>query len=127
MLPLGPRGEVRRGVAVSIYGQAAPVAAVRDPDLPAVPRLLVDDLPGEFCPARIGDGAGQVLVANQVGDGEVLQRQPVVGLDELAGDLMQEASTDIGDASVLLGQAAGNLGAIVGVELGARRGPAAPP
>jgi hypothetical protein len=29
-----------------------------------------------------------VLVAEEVGDGEVLQTEPVVGLDELAGDMM---------------------------------------
>ena len=54
-----------------------------------MPRLLVGELPGEFRPAGITDRAGEVAVADQVGDGEVLQAQPVVGLDELAGDLMQ--------------------------------------
>jgi len=68
-----------------------------------------------------------VAVADEVGDGEVLQAQPVVGLDELAGDLIQEAPTGIGDAGVLLGEAMGSLAAIVGVELGTGQSPAAAP
>jgi hypothetical protein len=114
MMLLGPGGEVRGGVAVPVHHQPATVAAkgplgqphsllegpaarttlgrwepaVGDQHLPAPPHLLVVELAGELRPAGIGDGAGQVLVADEVGDGEVFQAQPVVGLDEPAGDLM---------------------------------------
>jgi hypothetical protein len=42
-----------------------------------------------------------VPIGHEVSDGEVFQAEPVVGLDELAGNLVEEASTDIGDAGVL--------------------------
>jgi hypothetical protein len=41
-----------------------------------------------------------VLVADEVGDGEIFQAQPVVCLDELAGNLVQEASTNVGDSGI---------------------------
>jgi hypothetical protein len=63
-----------------------------------------------------------VLVADEVGDGEVFQAQPVVGLDELAGDLMEEASTHVGDAGMLAGQPPRRLGAVVGVRPGSGYG-----
>jgi hypothetical protein len=34
-----------------------------------------------------------VLVADEVGDGEVFDDQPAVGLGKVAGDLVQEASS----------------------------------
>jgi hypothetical protein len=68
-----------------------------------------------------------VLVAHEVGDGEVFQAQAVVGLDELAGDLVEEASTGIGDAGVLLGKPTGDLGVVAGAALGAGQGPTAAP
>jgi hypothetical protein len=114
MVLLGPGGEVRGGVAVPVHHQAALVAAedslgqpdslleipaartslgrwepaVGDQHLPAPPHLLVAELAGELRPAGIGDGVCQVLVADEVGDGEVFQAQPVVGLDEPTGDLV---------------------------------------
>jgi hypothetical protein len=37
----------------------------------------------------------------------VFERQPAVGVGELAGDLMKEAATDAGNTMVLSGQQAG--------------------
>jgi hypothetical protein len=53
-----------------------------------------------------------VLVADEVVDGEILQTQPVVGLDELTGDLVQKAATNIGNAGVVAGQLPDCLGLI---------------
>jgi hypothetical protein len=53
-----------------------------------------------------------VLVADEVGDGEVFQAEPVVGLDELAGDRMEEAAAGVGDPGVLAGQPPDRLGPI---------------
>jgi hypothetical protein len=60
----------------------------------------------------INDRAGQVLVAKEVGYGEVLQAEPVVGLDELAGDIMKKASPDVGDTGMLARQPQSCLGPI---------------
>jgi len=62
--------------------------AVTDDHFCPEPGRLVAELAGELGPAGITDCASQVLVAEEVGDGEVLQTEPVVGLDELAGDMM---------------------------------------
>jgi hypothetical protein len=127
VVALGPGGEVGGGVAVPVDDQ--PTAATVELPLgqphllldqpaaraglggwePAVtgdqlgpePGRLVAKLAGEFGPGGVTDGAGQVPVGHEVGDGEVFQTEPVVGLDELAGNRVEEASTDIGDAGVL--------------------------
>ena len=74
----------------------------------AEPGRLVAELAGKLGPGGVADGTGQVPVADEVGDGKVFQTEPVVSLDELAGDLMEEASADVGDAGVLCGTAAGS-------------------
>jgi hypothetical protein len=61
-------------------------------------------LPGQLGPGGVTDGAGESSVAEQVGDGEVFQAKPIVGLDELAGDLVQEVPAHVGDARVFPGQ-----------------------
>jgi hypothetical protein len=66
-------------------------------DHPAA-RLAVRGLGmGALGPGGVANGAGQAPVGHEVGDGEVFQREPVVGLDELAGDLVEEISTDVGE------------------------------
>src|SRR5919108_3198456 len=98
---LGPGGEIGGGVAVPVSEQtAAPAAegpfgqphalpeqpaaradlgrrepAVGDHHLPAKPDLLVADLPGEFRPAGVGDGAGETLISGEVGSRKVFQAQ----------------------------------------------------
>jgi hypothetical protein len=54
-----------------------------------------------------------------VGDGEVLDGQLGVGLDKLARDLVKEASPQVSNASVHLGQASAGLDAVAGARLGA--------
>jgi hypothetical protein len=124
---LAPGGEVGGGVAVAIDDQAATGAAkdplgqphllldrsaprarlggrkpaITDNQLGSEPRRLVGELPGQLGPSGIADSAGQAPVGHEIGDGEVFQTEPVVGLDELAGDLVEEVAAHVGDASVL--------------------------
>ena len=86
----------------------------------AVPSRFVAELPGQFGPGGVTDGAGKLSVAKQVGDGEVFQAKPIVGLDELAGDLVQKAPAPVGNAGVLSGQPPDGLGVVGGSGLGAR-------
>jgi hypothetical protein len=75
----------------------------RGVDHPAA-RLAVRSLGmGALGPGDIADGTGQTPVGNEVGDGEVFQTEPVVGLDQLAGHLVEKVSTDVGNAGVLPG------------------------
>ena len=83
-------------------------------------RRFVADLASELGPGGIADGTGHVLVADKVGDGKVFQTQPVVSLDELTGDLMQEASANPADAGMVSGQPADRLHVVAGTGLGTR-------
>jgi hypothetical protein len=76
-------------------------------------------LAGELSPGCVADGTGQVPVAEEIGDGEVFQAEPIVGLDKLSGNLVQIVLTDIGDASVLSRQPPDHLGAVGGAGLSA--------
>jgi hypothetical protein len=76
-------------------------------------------LAGELGPCGVADGTGEVPIAKEIGDGEVFQAEPVVGLDELIGDLMQIVLTDVGDASVLSRQPPDHLGMVGRARLGA--------
>jgi hypothetical protein len=67
--------------------------AVTDDQLGAQPGRLIAELATELRPGGIGDRAGEVLVADEVGNGEVFDDQPAVGLGEVAGDLVEEASS----------------------------------
>jgi hypothetical protein len=64
-------------------------------------------------PSGVAISAGEMPVGHEVGDGEVFQAEPVVGLDELAGDAMSEGSTRIGHSGVLAGTPPDRLGPIV--------------
>jgi len=70
------------------------------------------ELTGKLGPGGVADGTGKVPVAEEVGDGEVFQAEPVVGFDKLVGDLVQEALTHIGDAGVVSGQPPNHLGVV---------------
>ena len=143
---LGPGGEVSGGIAVPVYNEPAAVAAehplaqlhwrrdpptlragpggwhpaVTDDQFSAKPIRFVVELPGQLGPGGVTDGAGESSVAEQVGDGEVFQAKPIVGLDELAGDLVQEVPAHVGDACVFPGQSPDGLGVVGGSGLGAR-------
>jgi hypothetical protein len=99
MMLLSPGGEVGGGVAIPVHHQPAAVAAkepigqpqllldepaaragpgrgqpaVGGQHLPTAPRLLVAQLTAQLGPAGVADRAGQLLVADEVGDGEALQ------------------------------------------------------
>jgi hypothetical protein len=67
--------------------------AVTDDQLGVQPGRLVAELATELRPGYVADRAGEVLVADEVGNGEVFDDQPAVGLGKVAGDLVQEASS----------------------------------
>src|SRR4029453_92904 len=71
--------------------------AVTDDQFSAVPNRFVAELPRQLGPSGVTDGAGELSVAEQVGDGEVLQAKPFVGLDELRGDIVQQAPAHVGE------------------------------
>jgi hypothetical protein len=113
-MTLGPSGEICCGMAIPITGQPAAVAAehplsqpdsrldspatrtglggwkppVTDDQFTPEPGCLVAELAGELGPSGVANSAGEMPVGHEVGDGEVFQAEPVVGLDELAGDAM---------------------------------------
>ena len=146
---LGPGGEIGGGVAVPVHDQPASTAVERprpqrqllhDPStdgaglgrrepavahhqLPSAPGGLVAKLAGELCPGGVGDGSGEVPVADQICHGEIFDGQPTVGLGELAGDLMKEASADVGDAMVLPSQRTNGFRPVSGTPPGARERP----
>ena len=150
---LGPGGEIRGGVAVAVHDQPATIAAegpcpqrhlLRDPATPRTglgrgkpalayhqvapePGRLVSKLTSELRPSGIGDGSSEALVADQVGHRKVFKGQPAVGLGELAGDLMKEASTDPGNTMVLSGEQAGRFCPVSGSPLSACDPAGAPP
>jgi hypothetical protein len=143
---LGPSGEVGGRIAVPVCNESAAMApehplaqlhrrcdpptlragpggwepAVTDDQFSAVPNRFVAELPRQLGPSGVTDGAGELSVAEQVGDGEVFPAKPIVGLDELAGDLVQEAPAHVGDARVFPGQSPDGLGVVGGSGLGAR-------
>jgi hypothetical protein len=87
--------------------------------LRAEPSRFVAELPGQLSPSGVTDGAGELSIAEKVGDGEVFQAKPIVSLDELAGDLVQEAPAHVGDAGVFPGQSPDGLGVVGRSGLGA--------
>jgi hypothetical protein len=135
VVALGPGGEVRGRIAVPVRRKTTTATAegsLRQSDRlaqrpalraglggcePAIagdqfgaqPRCLVAELAAKLRPGGITDCAGEMLVACEVGDGEVLDGQLGVGLDKLARDLVKEASPQVSNASMLLGQASAGL------------------
>jgi hypothetical protein len=75
--------------------------------------LLVLDEPGELSPPGIGDRAGQAVVGQHPGHIQVLDDDPVVGLDQLVGHLVQEVSPNIGDVVVMSRQFGGGIVSVV--------------
>ena len=78
-------------------------------ELAAAPGLLVAQQAGELGPAGIGDGSGQPVVGQHPGHVEVLDDEPVVGLDQLVGHLVQEMAAHIGDVMVVTAQPGGGV------------------
>jgi hypothetical protein len=101
--------------------------AVADHQLAPEPGRLVSKLAGELGPRGIGDGFGEALVADQVGDGKIFDGQLAVGLGKLARDLMKEVSPNVGNPNVLLGQHTSGFHLVLGTALGARELAGEPP
>jgi hypothetical protein len=91
------------------------------------PGGLVPKLAGQLGPRSIGDGLGEALVADQVGHRKIFDGQPAVGLGELARDLMEEASANVGNAVVLPGQRANGFQPVSRTPLSARERVRTPP
>jgi hypothetical protein len=79
-------------------------------------------LTAKFRPCGIFDGASEAVVADEVIDGKVLDRQPGVVLDQLARDLVEEGATSIRYAGMFACQPSGGLAAVAGSRLGSRQG-----
>jgi hypothetical protein len=105
-----PDCEVRGGVAIPVYDEAAPVAAedplgkrqalvdhlatgagpgrgepaITDYQLATEPVGFIAELAGKLRPAGVSDGPGKVLALDEVRNSEVLYGKPAVGLGELA-------------------------------------------
>jgi len=63
-----------------------------------------------------------VAVTDEVCDSEIFDGQPAVGLGELGGDLVKEASSHVGDTGMLAGEPPGGLGPVARASLCARQG-----
>jgi hypothetical protein len=98
------------------------VPAVAHDEIRAEPSSLVRDLTGEFRPCRIFDGPSEAVVADEVVDGKVLDRQTGVVLDQLARDLMEERATSIRYTGMFPCQLAGGLAVVTASLLGSRKG-----
>jgi hypothetical protein len=81
------------------------VPAVDNLDCTAPPSLFVAQLAGELAPARIADGLREPAVSHHASHVEILDNQPVVGLNQRVGYLMQEMTADVGDTAMMLAQA----------------------
>jgi hypothetical protein len=84
---------------------AGGVPAVDNLDCTAPPSLFVAQLAGELAPARIADGLREPAVSHHASHVEILDNQPVVGLNQRVGYLMQEMTADVGDTAMMLAQA----------------------
>jgi hypothetical protein len=119
---LAPAGEIHRGVAVAVHAMSAGagehavsqgevvadvaalaaelagwIPAVGDDHLAIAPGLFVVQQPGVFCPPGIRDRPGEAMVGQHPRDVQIFDDEPVVGLDQRIGDLMQEMPPDAGD------------------------------
>jgi hypothetical protein len=137
---LGPGGEVGRGVAVSVHhestgiavkdplGQRHPLSepstlragparrepAVANDQLRAKPFGFVGELTCELRPCGVRDSAGKAVVAVEIVDGEILDGQPGVVLDQLTRDFMEEILASVGNPDVLATESHCGFGAVVG-------------
>ena len=62
--------------------------------------------------AITGKSPGQATIAHHPGDVEVFDDEPIVGLDQLVGHLVQEMAAHVGDVIVMPGQLRGGLAAV---------------
>ncbi len=67
----------------------------------APPGLLVAQQPGELCPPGIGDRPGNAMVGQHPSNVQIFDDEPVVGLDQRVGDLVQEVPPNVSDVIVV--------------------------
>lgn len=76
-------------------------------------RLFVSKHPSGLRPAGIGDGPGEAAVGQHSLDVEVVDDEPVVGLDQLVGYLVQEMAAHIGDTVMMPTQPGSGICAVL--------------
>jgi hypothetical protein len=72
--------------------------------LPATPALFVGQDACELAPGGVADRPGEPVVGQHPCHIEVFDREPVVGLDQLVGDLVQEMLADVAHTMVVAAQ-----------------------
>jgi len=77
------------------------IPAIRHCNHAVTPSLLVVDQPGELPPSGIRNSSGESVVRHHAGDVQIFEDEPVVGLDQLAGDLVKEMPANVADTMVM--------------------------
>jgi hypothetical protein len=98
--------------AAARTGLARRKPAVSDQQLPAPPALFVGHLAAQFGPASVSNRTRQVAVEHHASHVQVFHDQPIVGLDQLGGDLVQIVAPLVGDVGVVAAQPPDDLGPI---------------
>nr|WP_228538179.1 hypothetical protein [Nocardia sp. XZ_19_385] len=126
VMSLAPGSEVYSGIEITVQAMPAPtgvhpvrqcqflvdIPAGRTPptggeppissrDLTATPLLLVGDLASELAPSGVADRTGEVVVARHSRNVQVLEDEPVVGIDQCVRDLVQKMGADIADTMMM--------------------------
>jgi len=139
MIGLAPTGQVDRGVGVAVSGMstaageypigqrqiavdvtagraqlARRIPTLSREELAAAPGLFVAQQPGELGPTRIGNSAGQTMVARHPRYVQVFDDEPVVGLDQLIGHPVQEMPAHVGDVMVVPPESGGGVSTVTG-------------
>ncbi|KLO27800.1 hypothetical protein ABW16_14505 [Mycolicibacter heraklionensis] len=70
-------------------------------------------LAGELSPARVSDSAGESAIGQHPRGVQIFDDEPVVGLDQLVGDPVEEMLANVRSAVVMPGQLAGSVAAVM--------------
>lgn len=92
---------------------AAGEPAVDHDEFAPVPGALVLQHRAQVRPGRVGDGARELAVPQQVADGQVLDHDRLVLTDEPSGELVEEVPPPVGDPCVDAGNATAGLDPVV--------------
>jgi hypothetical protein len=108
-------GQLQVGIAATADRAelARRVPAVGSFNFAAAPGVFVAQLAGEFGPGRVTDGLSEPMVSQHPGHVEVFEDEPVVGLDQRVGDLMQEVAADVGDTVMVSTQSGYRITTVV--------------
>src|SRR2546430_770615 len=99
----GGQAQLRQPVPACRAGLAGGIPAVDDNQAAAVPLALVCKLAAELAPAAIGDGAGEMAVADHVLDREVFDHDEVGLVDQPGAGLVQEVPPRVAYLAVRTG------------------------